>query len=145
MPLLFDMATTDMSNKSISELVSGLLGDAKDIAAGHATKMRGEIKDEFSGLKMFLMKVAIAVGVGILGAILLAHAFALGLDAVGMPQWSAYLIAAALFVGVGLVILKRLPAEKKDIDLVPESALQDLKRDVRQIRRDVKDEVAHAH
>ena len=140
---LVDMATTDMSNKSIPELLSGVLGDAKEIAAGHATKMRGEIKDEFTGLKMFLMKVAIAVGVGILGAILLAHAFALGLDAVGLPQWAAYLIAAALFVAIGIVIVKRLPADKGEIDLVPESTLADFKRDVKSIRRDVKDEVAH--
>lgn len=145
------MATTDMTNKSMPELLSGLLGDAKEIAAGHATKMRGEIKDEFRGLKLFLAKVAVAVGVGILGAILLAHAAALVLDAVGLPQWAAYLISAALFVGVGLVILKRLPAEKKDIDLVPESALADFKRDMKTLKDDVKDEVkaegraVHAH
>jgi hypothetical protein len=140
------MATSDVHNKSLPELVSGLLGDAKEIAAGHATKMRGEIKDEFSGLKMFMMKVAIAVGLGVLGAILLSHAFALGLDALGIPQWVAYLIAAVIFVGIGAFIVKtRLPEGKKDIDLVPESTFADLKRDVKQIRRDVKDEVAHAH
>ena len=138
------MATTDMSNKSLPELVSGLLGDAKDIAAGHATKMRSEIKDEFTGLKMFLMKVAIAVGVGILGSILMAHAAALILDAVGLPQWASYLIAAAVAITVGLVILKRLPSDKGDIDLVPESALADMKRDFKSMKRDVKDEVKDA-
>jgi hypothetical protein len=76
---------------------------------------------------------------------LLAHAFALGLDALGLPQWVAYLIAAVVAIGAGLIILKRLPAEKKDIDLVPESTLADFKRDVKALRRDVKDEVAHAH
>lgn len=139
------MATTNVSNKSLPELVSGLLGDAKEIAAGHATKMRGEIRDEFSGLKNFMLKVAIAVGLGVLGAILLSHAFALGLDALGIPQWVAYLIAAVVFVGVGAFIVKtKLPAQKKDIDLVPESAIADFKRDVKAIRREVKDEVAHA-
>ena len=142
MPLALNdcMATSDIKDASIPELISGVLGDVKDMAGGHATKMRDEVKEELKGLKSFLMKVMIAVGIGILGAILLAHAFALGLDAAGLPQWLAYLISAALFVGVGVVIVKRLPADKKDIDLVPENALKDLKRDVKRI----KDDVAHA-
>lgn len=135
------MATTDMTHKSIPELISGLLGDAKEIAGGHATKMRGEIKDEFRGLKVFLAKVAIAVGAGILGSILLAHAAALGLDALGVPQWLAYLIAAVIGIVAAVLLLKRLPADKTDFDLVPESTIADFKRDMKSLKNDVKDEV----
>ena len=134
------MATSDVTHASIPELVSGLVGDLKEIGAGHATKAREEIKDEFRGLKQFLVKTVVAVGLGILGAILLSHAFALGLDALGLPQWTAYLIAAVLFVGIGAVILKRLPSNgRKDIDLIPEATLADLKRDAVGIKDDVKD------
>ena len=145
------MATSDVTHASIPELISGLVGDLKEIGAGHATKAREEIKDEFRGLKQFLVKVAIAVGLGVLGAILLSHAFALGLDALGLPQWVAYLISAVLFVGIGALIVKRLPSNKKDIDLIPENALADLKRDAVAIKDDVKDEIKdpgrplHAH
>jgi hypothetical protein len=146
------MASTDVSHASIPELISGVLGDAKDIAAGHASKARDEVKDEFSNLKAYLMKVMVAVGLGIMGAILLSHAFALGLDALGVPQWAAYLIAAVIFVGIGAILVKRMPANKKDIDLVPESALAGLKRDAQNIRDDVKDGIqdppsvpAHQH
>lgn len=120
------------------ELISGLIADAKDVAVGNVSKMRSEIGDEFKGLKMFLMKVAIAVGIGILGSILLFHSFALILDAVGLPQWAAYLIMAVASIGVGAIIVKRLPGDKKDIDLVPESALKDLKRDVREVKDDAR-------
>lgn len=120
------------------ELISGLIADAKDVAVGNVSKMRSEIGDEFKGLKMFLMKVAIAVGIGILGAILLFHSFALILDAVGLPQWAAYLIMAVVSIGVGAIIVKRLPGDKKDIDLVPESALADFKRDVREVKDDAR-------
>lgn len=133
------MASTDVSHASIPQLISGLVGDAREIAAGHATKMREEIKDEFSGLKMYLMKVMIAVGLGTLGAILLAHAFALGLDALGLPQWLAYLISAVVFVGIGAVLVKRLPADKTNIDLVPEAALAGMKRDMKTLKSEVKD------
>ena len=143
------MATSrDISDASFPQLISGLVGDVKDMAAGHATKMRGEVKDELKGLKQYLVKVIAGVGVAVLGAILLAHAFALGLDALGLPQWVAYLLAAAMAIVGGLILLKRLPGDNKDIDLVPETAIRDLKRDVRELKEDIKDEVkgdGHAH
>ena len=135
------MATTDIKQASIPELISGLVGDAKDIAAGHATRARDEIRAEFTGLKQYLMMVLVAVGLGVLGAILLSHAFALGLDALGVPTWASYLIAAALFVGVGVVLIKRMPANKKNIDLIPEGAIAGLKRDVTTLKEDVKGDV----
>src|SRR5688500_12766768 len=117
------MPNNNITDASIPELISGVVGDAKEMVAGHASNMRDEIKDEFKGLKMYLMKVAVAVGIGILGAILLAHAFALALDAIGLPEWLAYLIAAAISIGAGMLVIKRLPGEKKDIDLFPETAV----------------------
>jgi hypothetical protein len=134
------MVTSDIKDASIPELLSGVMGDVKDIAGGHATKMRDEVKVELVGLKNYLMKVMVAVGVGTLGAILLAHAFALILDAAGLPLWASYLISAAIFVAIGAVIVKRLPSDKTEIDLYPENALRDLKRDV----NGIKDDVAHA-
>jgi hypothetical protein len=134
------MALSDIKHASIPELLSGLFTDAKELVSGHASNMRDEVKDEFTGLKRFLMKIVIAVGVGILGAILLAHAFALGLDALGLPQWAGYLIAALIFGGIGLVIVKRLPSDKKDIDLIPEQTFKDMKHDAKRI----KDDVVHA-
>ena len=135
------MATTDIKQASIPELISGLVGDAKEIAAGHATKARDEIKAEFTGLKQYLLMVLVSVGLGVLGAILLSHAFALGLDAVGVPTWASYLIAAAVFVTIGVILIKRMPASKKDIDLIPESAIADLKRDAVAIKDNVASDV----
>jgi hypothetical protein len=131
------MPNEDISHASIPELISGLAGDVKEIAAGHAGHIRAEIKEELTGLKHFLMKVSIAVGLGVLGAILLAHAFALGLDAAGLPQWVAYLISAALWIGIGVVILKRFPTNKADMDLYPEESIRDIKRDVGVIKKQV--------
>ena len=146
------MASTDVSHASIPELISGLVGDAKDIAAGHATKVRSEIKEEFNGLKQYLMMVLVSIGLGIMGAILLSHAFALGLAKLGLPLWGGYLLAAVIFVGIGIVLIKRMPANKDHIDLIPENAIADIKRDAAGIKDDVKDGVqnppsmpAHSH
>jgi hypothetical protein len=135
------MATNDVANASIPQLISGLVGDAKDIAAGHASKARDEIKEEFSGLKQYLMMVLVSIGLGIMGAILLSQSFALGLAALGMPMWAGYLIAAVIFVGVGIVLVKRMPGNKDHIDLFPENAIEGMKRDVQNITDDVKDEI----
>jgi uncharacterized protein YjbJ (UPF0337 family) len=135
------MATNDVSNASIPELISGLVGDAKDMAAGHASKARSEIKEEFNGLKHYLMMVLVGIGLGIMGAILLSQAFALGLAALGLPMWAGYLIAAVIFVGIGVVLMKRMPSNKDHIDLVPENAIADMKRDVANLKDDVKEEI----
>jgi ABC-type microcin C transport system permease subunit YejB len=135
------MATNDVADASIPQLITGLVGDAKDMAAGHASKARDEIKEEFSGLKQFLMMVLVSIGLGIMGAILLSQAFALGLAALGMPMWAGYLIAAVIFIGIGIVLVKRMPENKDHIDLFPESAIAGMKRDVQNITDDVKDEI----
>lgn len=133
------MATTreDVSKASTPELFSGLISDAKELAIGHLGKMRGEIGDEFKQLKNFLAKIAITVGVVVVGSILIGHALAIGIAALGVPAWGSYLIAAVVMFGVGFAILKRLPGDKTNMDLVPESALADLGRDLKDIRRNV--------
>ncbi|MBA3503328.1 MAG: phage holin family protein, partial [Deltaproteobacteria bacterium] len=110
------MATNDVAKASIPELISGLVGDAKDMAAGHASRARNEIKEEFNGLKNYLMMVLVSIGLGIMGAILLSHAFALGLAELGLPLWASYLIAAAIFVGIGVLLIKKMPGNKDHID-----------------------------
>jgi hypothetical protein len=125
----------DVSKASTPELFSGLIADAKELAVGHLGKMRGEIGDEFQQLKGFLAKIAVTVGVVVVGSVLIGHALALGIAALGVPQWASYLLAAVLSFGVGFVLLKRLPGDKHDMDLVPESALASLGRDLSQIKR----------
>ena len=133
------MATTrdgksDVSKASTPELFTGLISDAKELAIGHLGKMRSEIGDEFQQLKHFLAKIAIMVGVVVVGSVLLGHGLAIGIAALGVPHWLAYLVAAGLSFGAGFLFLKRLPGDKKDMDLVPESAFADLTRDLKDIR-----------
>lgn len=130
-----------MTKASTPELFTGLISDVKELAIGHLGKMRSEIGDEFGQLKAFLAKIAIMVGVVVVGSILAGHTLALGLVALGLPMWSGYLLATVLAFGIGFVILKRLPGDKTQMDLVPESAMADLAKDIRDIKR----ETAHVH
>lgn len=129
-----DAKTSDVTKATTPELFSGLIDNAKELAIGHLGKMRGEIGDEFKQLKMFLAKIAITVGVVVVGSILLGHAAATGIAALGVPTWAGYLIAAVVSIVVGVVILRRLPGDTTNMDLVPESSLANLRRDLQQIR-----------
>jgi hypothetical protein len=135
--------SSDVSKASTPELFSGLIADAKEIAIGHLGKMRGEIGDEFKQLKNFLAKIAITVGVVVVGSILIGHTLALGIAALGVPMWASYLIASVLAFGAGFLILKRLPGDKTNMDLVPESAMADFKRDMKEIKRGTEHALHH--
>ena len=135
-----DAMTRDRNPETISaastpELFAGLISDAKELAIGHLGRMRGEIGDEFVQLKLFLAKVAITVGVVVVGSVLLGHALAAGIVALGVPWWAGYLIAAVISFVVGGAMLKRMPGDKKNMDLVPEGAFADLTKDLSDIRK----------
>ncbi len=122
-----------ISSEPTKDLVTGLLADVKDLATGHLGRMQHEIGDEFKNLKALMVKVAIAVGAGVVGAILVGHTLALVLIALGLPAWAGYGIAAAIMIGIGVVILKRLPSDKTNADLVPEESIAKVKRDLRDV------------
>jgi hypothetical protein len=95
--------------------------------------MQTEIGDELKNLKAYMLRVAIAVGVSVMAAVLFGHTFALALGALGLPTWAGYGLAAILLTTAGIVILKRLPGDKKDMDLFPEQSLAKLGDDLRRV------------
>ncbi|MGN6111303.1 MAG: phage holin family protein [Kofleriaceae bacterium] len=115
---------------STSSLFAGLISDARDLAIGHLDRMRSEIGDEFANLKGFLARLAIAIGVLVVSAALLGIALASGLIALGLPAWVAYAIVGVIAGIVGYVLVKRPGANKQDVDLIPESAIAGLRRDL---------------
>lgn len=127
--------STELAHASTPELFAGVIADAKELAVGHFGRMRGEISDEFTNLKRIMMLIAAATGVVIVGAVLLGHALAFGLAALGLPVWAGYLVASTLMVGLGILVLKRMPRDTKESDLVPEAALANLMDDVADVRR----------
>ncbi len=129
----------DIAQASTPELFAGVLADAKEIAIGHLGRIRGEIADELGELKSYLVRVVMAVGVMVIAAVLAGETLAHALIALGMPSWVGYLVGMVIALGVCYALVKKLPSNKKDIDLIPESSLEHLKRDV----ADVGEKVTH--
>ncbi len=128
------MATRpEVKQSSTPELFAGVLSDAKEIAIGHLGRMRSEIGDELGELKHYLASVIIAAGVMVVAAILVGHTLAYGLIALGLPGWVGYGLAAAIAITIGVVLVRRMPSSKRNMDLVPEASMNDLKADLAQI------------
>src|SRR5262245_60626672 len=105
--------TEEIAEASTPSLFAGLIQDARDLAVGHAERMRGEVGDELKNLKSMVERIVIAVGVMVVGAILAGHFIAIVLVAIGLPPWAGYGITAAIAIGIGIIILKHLPPDRK--------------------------------
>lgn len=134
------MATRpEIAHSSTPELFAGVLADAKEIAIGHLGRMKDEIGSELGELKSYLARVVVAVGVMVIASILAGHTVAHVLIALGLPSWAGYLLGTVIAFAAVFILVKKLPSNKKNIDLFPESAMADLKRDL----SDVSDKVSH--
>jgi hypothetical protein len=127
------MATRRHDGESTPGLMAGLLGDVKDLAAGHLSRTRHEMGAEMTELKMTLMRVVIAVGVLSVGAMLLGHAIVAGLVAAGLPAWAGFLIVAAIGIGIAVFLLVRWKPDRKAVDLIPEESIEKMVGDVQEI------------
>lgn len=131
-----------ITDASTPSLFAGLIGDAKDLAVGHLERLQGEIGQEFKNLKAYLAQIAIAIAVVVVGAVLVGHALAVIMIALGLPPWAAYSIAAAIAVGVGVMLIKRSAPQKAEMDLIPEDSLAAMKRDFGQVADAARKDVA---
>jgi hypothetical protein len=122
-----------VENLSWRELLTGVAGDVSQLAKGRMTEMRDEVKDELSNLKRYMLRIAIGVGIVVVGAILVGHLLASALNAMGVPLWGGYAIAAVIMLAGGYLLLTRYPADPNKRDLVPEETAGDIKQDVEEI------------
>ena len=127
------LMATSIEREPTKDLVAHLISDAKNLATGHLGHMRGEIKDEFKNLKTAMLRIAAAVGVLAVAAVLVGHALALALAALGLPVWVSYGVAAVVLLALGGALLELLPHDKKDADLVPEESIASARRDFHEV------------
>lgn len=113
--------------------MAGLLGDVKDLAAGHLSRTRHEMGEEMTELKMTLMRVIIAVGVGSVGLVLLGHAIVAALISAGLPSWASFLIVSLGGLGTAAFLLIRWKPNRKEVDLIPDQSIEKIKGDVEDI------------
>jgi ribosomal protein L29 len=124
----------DVHKATTPSLFAAVIEDARDLAIGHLERMQRETAGELRNLKRAIARIAVALGIVIVAAVLGGHALALALVALGLPAWVSYAIAAVLGVGAGALLISRLPRDTTDLDLVPEESIAKFRRDVARVK-----------
>ncbi len=118
-------------DESTTDLVVGLLTDAKDLAAAHADQLKLEFRTEVRSLMETIKLTGVAIAAVVLAGLLLGQAAALGLSAAtGLPAWASFAAVGALAAVAGYLTYRSRPAA---VDLVPSAAISSLKRDVERV------------
>jgi hypothetical protein len=120
---------------SVSELISGLLGDAQQLVRREIDLAKREVTIELDKVKQGAVALGIGAGVAIIGALLLAHMLVYLVQTLtGLSLWVSYLIVGALFaIGGGVMLMQGLK-RMKEVDPMPRETIESVRKDVQWIK-----------
>lgn len=124
----------DVKNATTPSLFAAVIDDARELAIGHLERMQRETASELGNLKRAIARTAVAVGIMIVGAVLVFHAIAYGLAALGLPIWAGYAITAVVSIVGGVLLIRSWPESNTNLDLVPEESIASLKQDFQSVK-----------
>lgn len=108
-----------------TELLSGLIADARDLVGGHAEVIRDDLAAGLAELKRTLQFLAVAtVGAAIAVQLILAAAIA-ALVEVGIPAWLAIGGAAVVLIVVAIIFIVLTRGASRKTAAVAEAAKQE--------------------
>ncbi|HWQ11460.1 MAG TPA: phage holin family protein [Roseiflexaceae bacterium] len=116
---------------SISELLSGLIADAQNLARREIDLARREIANEVSKVRQGAIFMGAGVASATIGGILLGHMLAhLLQDAFGIALWISYLVVGGLLAIAGVILLRQGTARMSTVDPVPHETIESVRKDV---------------
>lgn len=93
-----------------SDLISGVLHDARDLALAEVDRLKAEVTQIGQKAKA----TGIGLGVLVVAFVLLGQALGFAVAAAGLPMWASFGVVGAVFLTVGVVLMKRPPVGNKD-------------------------------
>lgn len=135
------MATA--TGKTTKQLLGELFTGLKGLAKGHVAEIKHERKQEREARARAPVQFGVAIGVTLVGAVLIGQALAYGLAAIGLPAWGSYGLIGAVVMIVGIRLLKKL-LSMEEMDTVPEHAIARIGADIKEIAAEVVHDVKHA-
>jgi hypothetical protein len=90
------------ANLAPTELLGGVLDDARELASAEIDKLKAEVKQVGETAKI----TGIALGILIMAAVMIGTAMSLGLVAAGLPAWAAFGIVGIVAAFAGVMVVK---------------------------------------
>lgn len=90
------------SDLAPTELIGGVLDDARELASAELDKLKAEVKQVGETAKI----TGIALGILIMAAVMIGTAIALGLIAAGLPPWAGFAIVGVIAAIAGVMVVK---------------------------------------
>lgn len=120
-------------NSTVSELVSGIVTDAQDLASQQISLFRSEIQRDLRTMKEAVVSlgvgfVAMQIG-GALLCLMLVHALVAVVPS--LPLWVSYGIVGAVVVGVAAIPIVMGLNKLKNLNPLPDEATQTLKENAK--------------
>lgn len=120
-----DTSQSPANSPSVTELITGILGDLQELGIQHLAMFRTEIQQEFRKTSDAVTTLAIGFAIVQIGAFLLAFMLAHMLIAIApqLPAWVCYGIVGAVFVAIGgISIAIGIQKSKKIQAISPQTA-----------------------
>lgn len=129
------MALERDRDASVSQLLSGIVGDAQTLVRQEIALARQEIREEIDTAKSAAIKLGIAGGVLAIGGLLLILMLAQALaDLLNWPVWAGYGIVGVILAIAGYVLLSTAQKQIKEVHPVPEKTVETMKENVEWIK-----------
>ena len=129
------MAFERERDASVSQLLSGIVGDAQELVRKEIALARQEIREEIGSAKDVGVKLGIAGAVLGVGGLLLVLALSQALaDLLNWPTWAGYGLVGLVLAIAGYVLFSSAQKRIKQISPVPEKTVATMKENVEWIK-----------
>jgi len=120
---------------SVSQLISGIVGDAQVLVRQEIALARQEITEEIGNAKQAGIKLGIAGAVLAIGGLLLILALAQGIAALlHWPVWAGYGLVGIVLAIAGYVLLSTAQKQIKQVRPIPEQTVDTMKENIEWIK-----------
>jgi len=126
----FERSTVVEDDRSLGEVIKDITTHTQMLVRGEVELIKTETVEKAKLAGKYAAMGAGAAIFAVVALVLLGHTIAQGLDAV-MPDWAAYLITTALFLGVAAVLGLMAKKGFANTDLAPTDGVEHAKEDVK--------------
>lgn len=121
---------------TLTQLVSELMSDAKELLRQEMALAKHEISEEVSKTKLALISLGVGIGIAAIGGLLLIVMLVHVLNTLaGLPLWACYGIVGGVMAIAGAIMIWRGKNTMSNIGVVPHETMATMKENVRWIKQ----------